>query len=255
MSPVLRASWLLAKREMLRFVRQRSRIIGALATPVLFWIVVGGGLGTSFRDPNGLSQASYLQYFFPGAVTLSVLFTAIFSTMSVIEDRHQGFLQGILVSPVSRMSFVLGKMLGGSLLASVQVLLLMGLAPFAGYTLTWLSVGGVLLFAWIVALGLTGLGFFFAWKMDSVQGYHGIMNTVLMPLWMLSGAVFPAGAGFKAFDWLRLLNPVSYAVSGMRSAFEGRGFLWTDVVVVSLFAIGTGMLSCWEVQQKQNQSA
>src|SRR5689334_3690606 len=114
----------LTKREILRFARQRSRWIGALATPLLFWGLIGAGLGNSFSDPSGMTQGGYLSFFFPGTIALAVLFTAIFSTISVIEDRHQGFLQGVLVSPIPRSSFVMAKVLGGAILGLVQGLLI-----------------------------------------------------------------------------------------------------------------------------------
>src|ERR1041384_8208853 len=125
------ASFTLWQREIVRFFRQRSRVIGALGPPILFWFLIGSGLGNSFH--MGLSTPAeginYLQYFFPGTVSLIILFTAIFSTISVIEDRHEGFLQSVLVAPLSRLSLVLGKILGGTTLAFVQALLFLCLAP------------------------------------------------------------------------------------------------------------------------------
>ncbi len=177
------------KREILRFLRQPSRLVGALATPLLFWLLIGSGFGKSFQDQA--SGQNYFEFFFPGALSMSVLFTAIFSTMSVIEDRHQGFLQGVLVSPASRAAIVGAKVLGGASLALMQGLLLLLISPLAGVKLTLLMFLSVGLLLFVMALCLTGLGFLFAWKIDSVQGYHGIMNIVLMPMWMLSGSLFP----------------------------------------------------------------
>ena len=121
-------------REIIRFVRQRSRIIGALATPILFWIVIGAGMGRSFRAdmPGG---TNFIEYFFPGTLVMILLFTAIFSEISIIEDRREGFLQSVLVAPVSRMAIVLGKVLGGTLLASAQGILFLLLAPMVGIKL------------------------------------------------------------------------------------------------------------------------
>src|SRR3954451_3530679 len=128
----------LAHRELVRFLRQRHRIIGALATPLVFWLLIGGGMNRSFNAdvPGG---DNYLRYFFPGTVLMILLFTAIFSTISVIEDRREGFLQGVLVAPVSRMSIVLGKILGGTVLAFGQGLVLLLLAPLVGVKLTFAS--------------------------------------------------------------------------------------------------------------------
>src|SRR5687767_7711902 len=115
----------LARRELVRFLRQRHRVIGALATPIVFWLLIGLGMGRSFRGEGlpGTGGDNYLQFFFPGTVVMILLFTAIFSTISIIEDRREGFLQSVLVAPVPRVAIVLGKVLGGTALASGQGLL------------------------------------------------------------------------------------------------------------------------------------
>src|SRR5205809_5538227 len=129
----------LCHRELVRFLRQRHRIVGALATPIVFWLLVGAGMNRSFQSDSPGGE-NYLHYFFPGTVLMILLFTAIFSTISVIEDRREGFLQGVLVAPVSRMSIVLGKTLGGTLLAFAQGLVFLILAPLIGIKLTFMSV-------------------------------------------------------------------------------------------------------------------
>src|SRR5205814_3314744 len=182
----------LCHRELVRFLRQRHRIIGALATPLVFWLLTGAGMNRSFKAdvPGG---DNYLRYFFPGTILMILLFTAIFSTISVIEDRREGFLQGVLVAPVSRMSIVLGKVLGGTLLAFGQGLIFLVLAPFVGITLTLAGVSLAILTMLIVSFALTALGLCIAWRLNSTQGFHAIMNLFLMPMWFLSGALFPAG--------------------------------------------------------------
>lgn len=182
----------LTRREVVRFLRQRNRVVGALATPLVFWFLIGSGVGRSFSGAGG--SASYLQYFFPGTLLLIILFTAIFSTISIIEDRREGFLQGVLVSPIPRSAFVLAKLLGGTLLSLLQCVLLYGLAAAMGLPAT---PGGFLLFlaaVVLLGLGLTALGYLIAWPLDSTQGFHALMNLVLMPLWFLSGALFPPAA-------------------------------------------------------------
>lgn len=217
---MLGATFALTKREILRFVRQRSRWVGALATPLLFWFLIGGGLGDSFRDSSGASEGGYLAFFYPGAILLSVLFTAIFSTISVIEDRHQGFLQGVLVSPVQRSALVLAKVLGGALLGLLQGMLLLAFAPLAGAQLNLPSFLGVVLLLFLIAAALTAMGFVFAWIIDSTQGYHGIMNVVFVPMWILSGAVFPPKEG-TFLGWVTVVNPLSYGVKAIRQLFAG----------------------------------
>src|SRR5215211_7328963 len=122
----------LAKRELVRFLRQRHRVVGALATPIVFWLLIGGGMGRSFRAEGTPGGGNYLLYFFPGTVLMILLFTAIFSTISIIEDRREGFLQSVLVAPVPRLAIVLGKVLGGAALAFAQALLFLLFAPLVG---------------------------------------------------------------------------------------------------------------------------
>jgi ABC-2 type transport system permease protein len=208
-------------RDVIRFLRQRNRIIGALATPLVFWLLVGSGFGPSFRNPSAAADAgSYLAYFFPGTLVLIMLFTAIFSTISVIEDRREGFLQGALVAPLSPAAIPLGKFLGGTTLAVLQAGLFCVLAPLAGMPIGLHQVLLLLPALILVGLAMTGLGFLVAWPMDSTQGFHAIMNIFLMPLWMMSGALFPMPAGTGWLYWVGLLNPVSYCVTAIRAAFS-----------------------------------
>jgi ABC-2 type transport system permease protein len=187
----------IAKREMIHFWREKSRVLGFAASPLLFWLVIGAG----FSD---------MGFFFPGAVLLSVMFTAVFSTMSVIEDRRAGFLLSVLASPAPRCAFVIGKVAGGALMAAAQGLLFV----MAGWTLRPAGAPFPLL-APIGALLLTGfsftaIGFWMAWKSRTPQGFHAVMNIALMPLWMVSGALFPLE---KAQPWLQaamVWNPLRY---------------------------------------------
>jgi ABC-2 type transport system permease protein len=218
------SSFTLWQRELVRFFRQRSRVIGALVPPILFWFLIGSGLGASFRlggMPAG--GVNYLQYFFPGTITLIILFTATFSTISIIEDRHEGFLQSVLVAPMSRQGLVLGKIAGGTTLAFVQALAFLCIAPVVGVSMHWTGAVSLLLTLFAISFGLTGLGFLLAWRLDSTQGFHAIMNLFLIPMWLLSGALFPiAGAPF----WLRAvmrLNPLTYSVSALQTILQVNG--------------------------------
>jgi len=212
----------LARREVIRFWRERTRVFGALLQPVLFWAFFGAGLRASFRLPA--AGPGYGAYLFPGTVVLILLFTAIFSTISVIEDRREGFLQGVLVAPVPRAVVVLGKVLGGTVLAVAQAGLVLAAAPLVGLRVAptaFLAAGAILV---TLALALTSLSFCIAWRMRSTQGFHAIMTVFLMPLWLLSGAFFPA-AGAPA--WLRILmaaDPLTYGVAILRRVLgEGAG--------------------------------
>jgi ABC-2 type transport system permease protein len=203
-------------REIVRFYRQKSRVVGVLASPLVFWIVIGSGFGTSFRSGSGQGQQDYLDYFYPGALIMIVLFTSIFTMMSVIEDRKEGFLLSVLVAPVPRSAIVLGKVLGGTTLAAVQGMIFLVFAPFAGVHLNPLQILFVGVVVFLVSFALTALGFAIAWPMDSTQAFHGIINLFLIPLWLLSGALFPIG---KASGWIRVLmymNPLTYGVEALR---------------------------------------
>src|SRR5687767_6115575 len=209
MSDFLLASVSLWRREMVRFLRQRSRMVGALGSPLIFWLLLGSGVGSSFRlGPGNTSDSmGYLEYFFPGTVVLILLFTSIFSTISIIEDRKEGFLQAVLVAPMPRSAFVLGKLLGGTTLALMQGVIFMLLAPLAGISVA--AIPQTLVLLAIVAFGLTALGYVIAWRMDSTQGFHAIMNLFLIPMWLLCGAVFPTSG---APGWLQsviLINPLT----------------------------------------------
>ena len=164
--------------------------MGALGTPIIFWVLLGSGLGKSFRASGGADGVSYLEYSFPGTVILIVLFTAIFATISIIEDRREGFLQGVLVAPVGRSAIVSGKILGSSTLAVAQALLFMVAMPRAGLTITLSAVFPSLATLVIVSVGLSALGFVIAWRMHSPQCCLAIMNLFLLPRWLMSGAIF-----------------------------------------------------------------
>src|SRR5690349_3955141 len=169
--------WTLALRELVRFFRQRSRLVGAIGQPVLFWILFGAGLRGSFSPPAWApADMTYQEYFFPGVAVLIVLFTAIFSTISIIEDRREGFLQAVLVAPISRLSLVLGKLFGGATLAVIQTVVFLAVGPLLSFVglapsiHTGLTFGNFLpVFAFLVMLGLTltALGYLIAWPMDS----------------------------------------------------------------------------------------
>jgi len=223
----LTATWALAARELVRFFRQRTRIVGALGQPFIFWVLFGAGLRGSFQAPEWAgatgAEMSYQEYFFPGVAVMIVMFTAIFSTISIIEDRREGFLQGVLVAPIPRAAIVAGKLTGGSLLAIIQAALFLMIGPllsFVGlapdFRLSLGPVDWILLigFVTVMAYGLTALGYLLAWPMQSTQGFHAIMSVFLMPMWLLSGAFFPGETGWVS--WIIRINPLSYGVAGLR---------------------------------------
>jgi ABC-2 type transport system permease protein len=187
------------QRELIRFWRQKSRVMGVVASPLLFWLLIGSG-------SNDLAR------FYAGSLVLTVMFSAIFSTISIIEDRREGFMLSMLVSPASRTSLVLGKILGSATLAWAQGLIFLAFAPLAGVHVGIAELPAIAASIFLISFTLTGLGFLIAWKMNSIAGFHGLMNLLLLPMWMVSGALFPmatAQGWVKALMWV---NPLTYAI-------------------------------------------
>lgn len=236
------AALALARREVVRFLRQPSRLVGAFAPPLLAWLLLGVGFGSSFRAPGGVA---YLSWFFPGTVVLVVLFAAIFSTISVIEDRREGFLQAVVVAPVSPLSVALGKIAGGTLLALAQGGALLALAPLLGTAPHAAALVPALLVLALLALALTGVGLAIAWMLESTQGFHAVMNLFLIPMWFLSGSFFPAEG---APAWLRAamaVNPLTYGVASLRRALgpsaAGLPSAGAALAVTFAFALGAAL--------------
>lgn len=228
-------------REVVRFYRQRARVVGVIASPVVFWLVIGSGFGTSFRSGAGGANQHYLDYFYPGALIMIVLFTSIFTMMSVIEDRKEGFLLSVLVAPVSRSAIVLGKVLGGTTLATIQGLIFLVFAPLVGVHIDFAGFLLVALAVFLVSFALTALGFAIAWPMDSTQAFHAIINLFLIPLWLLSGALFPLSG---ASVWLRIvmrINPLTYGVEALRDLLypssQGEFSLLASMATLVLFSL------------------
>jgi ABC-2 type transport system permease protein len=215
------------QRELIRFWRTKSRVIGVVASPAVFWLLMGYG-------SNDLAR------YYAGALVLTVMFSAIFSTISIIEDRREGFLLSMLVSPAPRTSMVLGKILGSATLAWIQGLIFLAFAPLAGVPIglgTLIPAAGAI---FLVSFTLTGLGFVIAWKMNSSQGFHAIMNLLLLPMWMVSGALFPMST---AHGWVRALmwvNPLTYSIAlinhTLQLAYTGPGAV-VSLVVTALFGL------------------
>lgn len=227
-APPVARPWLavatLSQREWVRFVRQPNRVFGAIGQPIIFWLLFGAGLGPTFRlAGDDTARLSYREYFFPGSLILILLFTAIFATISIIEDRREGFLQSVLVAPIPRWSMVLGKVAGGSLIALVEGLLFLALGLTMGIPFSPLMLVSTVLLLAVISLALTSLGFVIAWRMDSTQGFHAIMSVFLMPMWLLSGAFFPRPPIVADMSWIQWglslvmqANPLTYGVAALR---------------------------------------
>jgi ABC-2 type transport system permease protein len=212
--PVATLAW----REVLRFCRQRSRLVGALGQPLLVWVLLGAGFRASFRAPGTGAGTGYLEYAYPGMLGLILLFTAIFATFSVVEDRREGFLQSVLAAPVPRSAVVLGQAAGGTVLAVTQAGLVLVLAPLAGIPLTPAVLLAALAVMVLMAFALVSLGLLLAWRMESTQGFHGVINLILLPMWLLSGAFFPLSGAPGWLEWAMRVNPLTYGMAALRRA-------------------------------------
>lgn len=189
---------MLARREVLRFWRDRARVIGFAAAPMMFWLVVGSGY-------------SDLARFLPGALVLTAMFSAIFTSMSLIDDRRDGFLRCVLVSPAPRLAIVLGKVVGGTALAAIQTLAFLAVATMGGMLYPEAHYGVLVVLIVLIAMAFTAVGFVVAWLVRSAQGFHAVINLLFVPLWMVSGSIFRMEDASTWLRWLMLANPVTYA--------------------------------------------
>jgi len=238
-------------RENKRFVRYRSRIITSVVTPLLWLVIFGTGLGSAVRFGTG--AAGYQAFIFPGIIGQTILFTAVFSGVSVIMDRQYGFLKEILVAPISRPSIVFGKALGISTTAMIQGMVLLLLSFIVAVPMTPIifleSVGVILL----ISLGLSGLGLLISSFTDSMEGFNLIMSFIVLPIFLLSGALFPI-TGLPS--WLQVavyINPLTFGVDALRNIILNEAVLplYVDVIVVAAFAVMMIMISALVFSKKE----
>lgn len=235
MTNAVSALW---RRELIKFVRDRSRIGGALLQPLVVWLLLGFGFQDTFRlpTPTGV-DVPYLEFLFPGILALVALFTSIFSTISIVEERKSGFLQAVLAAPISRSALVLGTTLGGTTLAVCEGLLFMVCLPLIDSTPSFPGVLLMLLILACIGLAFTSLGVVIAWRTRTTRGFHAIMNLFLIPLWVLSGAFFPAGGAPPLLQWIVRANPFSYGVDALRWAMY-----WPSAPPVASAPFGVALL-------------
>ena len=205
------------RRDMLRFAKERSRWLGVVAQPMLFWFIIGSGMSGHFQM-GGEGGDNYMSFFFPGVLVMVVLFTSLFATFSVIEDRDSGFLQAVLAAPASRAAMVLGKVSGVVTMVFIQATLFLALAPIAGYPFLSISWLGIVLAIFFGCAAITSLNIAIGWRMPSTQAFHAVMSVILLPAWVVSGAMFPAENGW--LRWAAACNPLSYIVHATRLAMN-----------------------------------
>ena len=239
-------------RQLKRYWRSKARIFGSLAQPILFLVALGFGFGPIFQKAGG---GSYIEFLAPGIIAMSILFTAMFNGIEIIWDRQFGFLKETLVAPVSRYKIMIGRTLGGATVAVIQGLLVFIISLFIGFKPTnLLMIPIAFVFMFLIAILFTALGTAIASRLEDMQGFQLIMNFIIMPLFFLSGALFPIDNLPNALAIVIKFNPLSYGVDGIRSALTGTSHLgiimdFTVLLVVSFIItlIGSYLFSKIEI--------
>lgn len=213
-------------------MRSKSRIVGSLAQPLLFLLALGYGFGSVFQQAG---QGSYINFLAPGIIGMSIIFTAIFSGIEIIWDRQFGFLKEMMVAPISRLKIMIGRTLGGATVATAQGLLVLLISLIFGFhPYSWVGIIPLIFVMFLVALLFTSLGTMIASFLDDMQGFQLIMNFLIMPLFFLSGALFPLQGLPKMLSIIARLDPLSYGVDAFRALLINSSFygLGTDIVVL-----------------------
>lgn len=232
------------RRDLIRFFRDRAQIASSLARPILWLIVLGMGMGSAFPGFGGMS---YLEYLLPGIVGLNVLFASFLSAISVIWDREFGFLKEMLVAPISRLSIVLGKAASGATVALLQGMIVMAFVPVMGIPISLGHLVLALPAAFLIAFSMTSLGLWVASRMTSFEGFGTVANFIIMPIFFLSGAVFPLETAPPVLQALGRANPMTYGVAALRSILTGTPsiLLWKDLAVVAAFSAVAVSAASW----------
>jgi len=239
----LEAVYIIWLREMKKFVRARSRIIGNLAMPFFFLAFLGIGFSSTASFNLGFQGISYLDFLAPGIIAMTLLFSSMFAGISVLWDREFGFLKEILVAPISRVSIVSGKVLSGMTTGLIQAILILGISVLLGVKI--LSITGVLIsviYILLISMAFVSLGIAFASKMKDMQGFQIIMNFLIMPLWLLSGAFFPLTGVPEWLSVIAHLDPLTYGVDGLRGSLIGVSQMPWFVNIGILLAFSTAMI-------------
>ncbi len=240
--------YILCLRQLKRYFRARSRIIGSLGQPLLFLLAVGFGFGPTFKKAGG---GNYIQFLAPGIILMGILFTAVFSGIEIIWDRQFGFLKETLVAPVSRFQIVLGRTLGGATVAIIQGFIILVICLIAGFHIEKPALFPVaLLFMFLCALMFTALGTAIGSVLEDMQAFPLIMNFIVMPLFFFSGALFPVHGLPKALQIAIRVDPMTYGVDGFRGALGevslfgiGMDLMILGILTVILLAIGSYLFS------------
>jgi ABC-2 type transport system permease protein len=246
------AIYILWLRQLKRYFRSKARMIGSIGQPILFLVALGFGFGPIFEKAGG---GNYLQFLAPGVIAMGILFTAMFMGIEIIWDKQFGFLKETLVAPISRMTIMLGRTLGGATVALAQGVLVFLIAWAIGFRPSFALIGVAFIFMILIAMLFTAIGTAIASVVDDMQGFPLIMNFLVMPLFFLSGALFPLAGLPGAIETIARLDPLSYGIDGLRGALVPGAIqfgFWFDfgvlgVITIIVLGIGAYLFSKIEI--------
>lgn len=241
-------------RDIIRFFREKPRIIGMIGQPLLYLLIMGTGLASTIRPVQLPEGFDYIDFMYPGIICMSVLFTSVFSAISIVWDREFGFLKEVLVAPVPRWAVALGKALGGSTISMIQASILLFIAPFIGLRLSILTLIKLWFVLFFISFALTSFGIIIASRMETMQGFQMIMNFLIMPMFFLSGALFPLKGVPTWMEALMRMDPLTYGVDAIRNIFfagsPARDFMIQfsfihDITVIGIMGFIFILLATW----------
>jgi len=237
--------WMLCRRQLKHYWRSKARLIGMLGQPLLFLVALGFGFGPVFESAG---NGSYIDFLAPGIIAMSILFTAMFSGIAVIWDRNFGFLKESLVAPISRTHIMLGRTLGGAVVSTIQGIIVFLLTLVVGFRPeNWLQLPAAIGYMFIIAFLFTAFGTAIASRLEDMQAFPLIMNFIIMPIFFLSGALFPLNDIPRALEVVVKANPLSYGVDGLRNALTGTSMFSTGTNLSVLIIVGVviTLLGSW----------
>ncbi len=234
------AVYVLVLRELIKFFRAKSRLVTTLARPIIWLFLVGGGMSRFVSPGIGVD---YMQFIFPGILGMTILFSSIFSSISIIWDKEFGMMKGILVAPVSRFSIVIGKALSGTIVSAIQALIILLLFPFLGIELSLLSILYVIAICLILSFAISTLGIVIATFYESFESFSVIMNFIVMPMFFLSGAMYPVNKLPPALKVISQINPLTYGIDALKHAIlKGNDLIDFSVATDILVLISCSIL-------------
>jgi ABC-2 type transport system permease protein len=250
-----KAIYVIVTREFKRFFRQRGRLLVTISRPLLWLFIVGAGFSRLVNIPEDLS---YKQFLLPGIIGMTILFSSVFSSISVVWDREFGFLREMLVAPISRTTIVMGKLLSGAALSVLQGMVLLFFSPVLGIRIALTDVFVMFFFIALLSIAITAMGLYIASFLTSLEGFNVIMNFIVLPMFFLSGALYPMNTLPTALHYLTLINPLSYGVDAFKHIlFEDGGMLgaefpiFLDISMLAIFSVIMIMLATRSFERKE----